>query len=115
MIEEEEIKQGEGASLHYDFAKFLTTLSLVALGGVLGLTEKIDHFAGEAIDRGLRRVFDRLGGRFRSLGRGRHRRHRFGQEGARPVSSHQSDDCRAVARHGRRRLCHDLAEEPVTS
>jgi site-specific recombinase len=43
MIEEEEIKQGEGASLHYDFAKFLTTLSLVALGGVLGLTEKIDH------------------------------------------------------------------------
>ncbi len=42
MIEDEEIKQGEGASLHYDFAKFLTTLSLVALGGVLGLTEKID-------------------------------------------------------------------------
>lgn len=42
MIEEEEIKQGEGASLHHDFAKFLTTLSLVALGGVLGLTEKID-------------------------------------------------------------------------
>ena len=42
MIEDEEIKKGEGASLHYDFAKFLTTLSLVALGGVLGLTEKID-------------------------------------------------------------------------
>ena len=42
MIEDEEIKQGEGASLHYDFAKFLTTLSLVALGGVLGLTEKVD-------------------------------------------------------------------------
>lgn len=42
MIEDEQIKHGEGAALHYDFAKFLTTLSLVALGGVLGLTEKLD-------------------------------------------------------------------------
>jgi hypothetical protein len=42
VIEDEQIKQGEGAALHYDFAKFLTTLSLVALGGVLGLTEKVD-------------------------------------------------------------------------
>jgi hypothetical protein len=35
VIEDEQIKQGEGAALHYDCAKFLTTLSLVALGGVL--------------------------------------------------------------------------------
>ena len=32
-----------GEALVYDLAKFLTTLSLLALGGVLTITEAIDH------------------------------------------------------------------------
>ena len=56
MIAEEQIKQGEGASLHYDFTKYLTTLSLVALGGVLGLTEKIGSSLAKPLIVALSRV-----------------------------------------------------------
>jgi hypothetical protein len=51
MIEEEsrieparsEDPQTYGESLLYDFSKFLTTLSILALGGVLTLTQTVDR------------------------------------------------------------------------
>ncbi|GAA4029198.1 hypothetical protein GCM10022281_05410 [Sphingomonas rosea] len=44
MIDEDETREHRGGDaaghpLHYDFAKFLTTLSLLALGGVLTLAQ----------------------------------------------------------------------------
>ena len=48
MIEDDKVQHGEqppeqyGESLIYDFAKFLTTLSILALGGVLTIAETAD-------------------------------------------------------------------------
>ena len=49
MIEDDKVERGEqppeqyGESLIYDFAKFLTTLAILALGGVLTIAETADR------------------------------------------------------------------------